>query len=438
MNIKSRIIEKWNWLKKWWKELFATVIIGALLTASVATPIPETPSLMIDGRLVEFSYTDDNTGEDLIIHTTQENYMNWAGSITVYYSVFNDSGKTQNIKTSFSLKDGSSQKKFVKDISEYNGEETIYEEKIVPSYISSSTDELVATSTTIVEKTITKWKKHNLTDFVLPSVSKRKDIKNTYIFKNNTFLLAKGETKFFKAKIAYTDFKDREEFFIEAFGDKGAYGHLDPWTYEQKFNTLNDGDLNGQDSWTGDVEFDVVQTDTPAEGAKHLKVIANVSSNGFIDRTIIGVTSGTVYISIKKNANNDGRSVIYMKDSAEGANSMTIDMNLDGNIRIWDNNPGSWITVGAYSANTYYRIGIAFESGAGSHEGLAADTYKMNIDGGAWSDVADFETAVAEINLLRFGSLKDATSNEYFWDFISPNYTVAVAARIINTQFNEY
>ena len=29
------------------------------------------------------------------------------------------------------------------------------------------------------------------------------------------------------------------------------------WIYEEKFNTLNDGDLNGQDFWTALNTFDV-------------------------------------------------------------------------------------------------------------------------------------------------------------------------------------
>jgi len=44
------------------------------------------------------------------------------------------------------------------------------------------------------------------------------------------------------------------------------------WTYEQKFNGLNDGDLNGQDDWSAESDTDVVQTGTPYEGAKHVIV----------------------------------------------------------------------------------------------------------------------------------------------------------------------
>ncbi|KKU20693.1 MAG: hypothetical protein UX33_C0041G0011, partial [Candidatus Azambacteria bacterium GW2011_GWC1_46_13] len=43
------------------------------------------------------------------------------------------------------------------------------------------------------------------------------------------------------------------------------------WTYEQTFNTLNNGDLNGQDSWSGAVEYDI-QSSISHEGTKAVKV----------------------------------------------------------------------------------------------------------------------------------------------------------------------
>ena len=71
------------------------------------------------------------------------------------------------------------------------------------------------------------------------------------------------------------------------------------WTYEQKFNSLTTGDLNGQDSWSGDTEFDVQESVT-YEGAKAIQVTdPGGQANGNIVRTISGVSSGVVYFAMR-------------------------------------------------------------------------------------------------------------------------------------------
>ena len=69
-----------------------------------------------------------------------------------------------------------------------------------------------------------------------------------------------------------------------------------PWTYEQKFNTLSDGDLNGQDSWSGDTCYDVGSTQV-YEGAKSVEA-APCGTDKYIDRSGIDSTVGTVYVAI--------------------------------------------------------------------------------------------------------------------------------------------
>lgn len=247
MNIKSFLIEKWEGLKKWsrdtkeeikrdglksylkkrWKRILVVAGATTILTASVLAPTPiPVLSFNVDGQNIEVAYTDDNTDEDLIIRTNQKDYLNLGGNITIYFSVLNTSGKDQEIKTVFSFQDSSGDKKFVKNIEEYAGE-TITE-NIIPAYWEHSTtgDTFIATTTQQIEKTL--WQEHTLNDFNVQAVSviTRKDIKKTHSLKENTFLLAKDETKFFRARIAYTDFQGAEQIFQEVFGDKGGYGHL--------------------------------------------------------------------------------------------------------------------------------------------------------------------------------------------------------------------
>jgi hypothetical protein len=56
------------------------------------------------------------------------------------------------------------------------------------------------------------------------------------------------------------------------------------WTYEQKFDGLTTGDLNGQDSWSGSTNYDV-STTNPAEGTKCVTITGDGTERQ-ISRTI--------------------------------------------------------------------------------------------------------------------------------------------------------
>src|SRR3990167_10712671 len=72
------------------------------------------------------------------------------------------------------------------------------------------------------------------------------------------------------------------------------------WTYEQKFNDLNNGDLNGQDSWSAHLAFDV-ETSVKYEGAKALSFLL-ASENEYANRNIDAISQGIVYVALM----NDG------------------------------------------------------------------------------------------------------------------------------------
>lgn len=68
------------------------------------------------------------------------------------------------------------------------------------------------------------------------------------------------------------------------------------WTYEQKFNDLNNGDLNGQDNWGGAGDWDVNVGYTPFEGTKCIK--CTTASNEYIyDTGDLG--DGNFYFAMK-------------------------------------------------------------------------------------------------------------------------------------------
>ncbi|HAM95892.1 MAG: Peptidase M23 [Candidatus Azambacteria bacterium GW2011_GWB2_46_37] len=192
------------------------------------------------------------------------------------------------------------------------------------------------------------------------------------------------------------------------------------WTYEQTFNTLNNGDLNGQDSWSGSTAFDVVTTGTPYEGAKHLSfsTLADID----ISRNITPTENGTLYFSVKKPTTNQDTFLFILKNN-NGLSDINIYFNANGQIQAYNGTTASWQTIQNYSANSYYRIGIQFELSQNGWQGLAQRTYKVNIDGGAWSAAKGVERSNGiTINSVRLSKQGNSYSGTAYLDFINPSY----------------
>ena len=90
------------------------------------------------------------------------------------------------------------------------------------------------------------------------------------------------------------------------------------WTYEQTFNTLNNGDLSGQDNWSGDIQYDV-QSTLAYEGTKAVQVNA-LDTSKLITRTVPSFTSGQMYFSVRRDVNSTGKIYFtsYYDDSVGG------------------------------------------------------------------------------------------------------------------------
>jgi hypothetical protein len=122
----------------------------------------------------------------------------------------------------------------------------------------------------------------------------------------------------------------------------------------ESFDSYSDGDLNGQGSWSGDVQFDIQGTTTQS-GAK-----------------AVTVTPGAAIRNIKKTgtAQNTGSQIIYMRaaQTNQKANVQFLDnsdnvcadiyFDTDGNLkRDYGAGGGSTETLlASYSANTWYKI----------------------------------------------------------------------------------
>lgn len=440
----------WNKIKKsiiWLKDRIINVLIwlGIIGIASAAVfsgggevPI-DVPVQIINGKEFSFSYTDDNEGEDFIIRTTQSEYMNIGGSINLYFTVTNTSDNAQDVSIVFSFIDGNVSKRYVDTIFEYDGEEIV--EETVNAHFeniwtdSSSTDEVIFIPEHTIQVEKTKWIEHNISDFndVQLENDKIKKISNrAKRYKESIINLKSDETKIFKAKIVYTDLNEREEFFIEAFGSNGSYGHLDPWTYEQKFNSLNDGDLNTQDNWSGDTEFDV-QTTTKYEGAKGIHIAVGDDDNKAISNTSIATSSeGSLYFAIRFDTTANNNMGIKLSESSSVKMEVLL---IDGAIKMIDGSGPTWQTVdGSLSTDVWYVINVEWDDSGQPNQ------YRVRVDenGGGWGSFTNWydtrDSSYSEIDEIEFVSKDDDGSGGYnnYFDTITPtDPTVAAERRII-------
>ena len=356
------------------------------------------------------AYTDDNTGENFIIKTDNKDYYTMGGDILVDFLVTNVSKTAQDANVVFSL----GKDVFVREVKRFDGNSEVITYS-VPT----------ATTTSKEIRTLrAAWSEMVFNDFN-PSDSPvvRKDTKGTKVDKTFGDNFKVGQTKYYQATMRVPMGIAENEWFIEAIG--ADYGHIDPnlWTYEQKFDGLNDGGMAGQDSWTYSAGSDhaIVGSVDPYEGTKCLGF--GTTSIVVIERDITGVASGSVYVSIKVPA--DG-TAIFRLQTAKGTDGFFYLYFKGGDIWVYDSaSYTERIILADFDVDTWYRIGIAFECGAGGWEGLSADTFKVNVNGGAWSSAYACPAGAAAVNTIDLSS--NVKQNIYF-DFISPNYEEAPPA----------
>lgn len=206
------------------------------------------------------------------------------------------------------------------------------------------------------------------------------------------------------------------------------------WTYEQLFNGLTTADLNGQDSWSGSTTFDV-DTTAPYEGAKCVSSVLNSDSTINIDRTFTGISSGTVYVSMKVNRTAGMRrgSIFLRTGTTDVARIFFVyDASSFTQIRLLSNIAAAWVDVTTSVTNdTWFRIGIQFDDAA------FPDRYRINVNGGVWSEWHKYNGAPAwsTIDTIRLSDdgNNGSGSGTMYWDTISADYTPSEAT--VNSGF---
>ena len=211
-----------------------------------------------------------------------------------------------------------------------------------------------------------------------------------------------------------TEICDDEDNDCDGETDEGdVCGPPNNWTYQQDFNTLTSGNLNGQDSWSGSASYDI-QTTVRYEGAKAVEVVGSAPSG--IVRDITGISDGLVYVALRVTATppTGNHAGIILREGASGR--MYVRFGSNGYIQI--SSAGVYQDIMTYNTDQWYVIAIEFDDVA------QADKYRAKVHNGTvWSSWTSWYTvsggsytSISRIELL--GQL--GTSETTYFDTITP------------------
>jgi len=187
------------------------------------------------------------------------------------------------------------------------------------------------------------------------------------------------------------------------------------WTYKQKFDDLNNGDLDGQDNWSGSTDIDVSET-SPCQGTKSVRTN---TEGAYIERSIDAVANGILYVTMKSDAPSDSSVEFYLKDG--GNDIACVTLHTDQTISFYITSGWQRYVIQDYTPGDCYRIGIEFNA--------TTDKYRVNVNGGEWTDWKDTIASFDTINTIRLMLYEAYGPSWGYWDFISPNAEEPAKAR---------
>jgi len=223
--------------------------ITALITVAsvgfyVASIDPETgfpDPITVDGRTIEFTWTDDNAGEDFRIYTDKATYTNGLSHAEVYVAVQNISGIEQDVELMAYFRDNQ------KRVGDVDVLEVIAETEATTEQFevceetdtgSSSTvcrmengtsTVTVSTSTRRVDvpligRDANEVRKEN--DRIKGNPAARKPVENfSAARKTQGINIPADGVLYYKVLIEFPPNGD-DNFYFEAIGERGSYGHL--------------------------------------------------------------------------------------------------------------------------------------------------------------------------------------------------------------------
>lgn len=269
------------------KKTFMLSAISALVVVCFLSGYPEVKnseaqvvSLQIEDEVIDFVYTDENSNENLIIKTDEKTYFG-LGSAQIYFSISNIGKNSElvNIQTYFpedkveieriekltedvpyevDVPEFGEQificeqgwEEFVEENEEVNDNEepftgfvcSLTNEKEPCDSLSEDKKECLVSNVYLGTHKETKYKDDwtslkfskkevsiNESKSSSKVIKKKNSIPQNFQTRKPTQYLAdSGQTQYFRMEITFP-LNSSGEFYIEAIGDQGAYGLLDPW-----------------------------------------------------------------------------------------------------------------------------------------------------------------------------------------------------------------
>jgi RHS repeat-associated protein len=212
----------------------------AEITSAKKLRLDSPQEVMISGKSVIFGLTDENSGEDLIVRTDSQDYSG-ISQADVYFSVENASKVAQSVNLDFFFSDAKKSVSNIERLAVLQEEVPIYSKECEIVTIASSTQKDLTTcdkkvlgtrAVSYVAQTSSlqtaAFDEYAMTVNLAKGTHERKSVNGYVSTKSSKDVIQPGERAYYKATIHF-DRGSSGEFFIEAVGDKGGYGHLDPW-----------------------------------------------------------------------------------------------------------------------------------------------------------------------------------------------------------------
>lgn len=280
-------------------------VVAAGLIASLQIDTTIQP-LSFNGTKISFPYTDNNSGEDLIINTDQATYSSW-DSAYVYFAIKNTSNTDQTVKIQFAYAAGAQTSKVEEFMSQvpYEVQVNDYADKETCNTVTlAGKDNQVCAKAIIGTHTVTNYvdKWGPLTEKQAENLKQldQKPLPSKITARDQTdYFIPSGATRYFRSKMSFVN-KTNGEFFINAYGSNGSYGTLDPswyssgWAYRRAI-TIDHTKVPTSDQTNFPVDIDITDAGLQANAQSNGNDILFTSADGTtkLDHEIEIYTSAT-------------------------------------------------------------------------------------------------------------------------------------------------
>jgi len=193
--------------------------------------------------------------------------------------------------------------------------------------------------------------------------------------------------------------------YYDNSGASAAWNIGNTFIFGDDFNGLTNGDLNGQNSWSGSTLFDV-QATTTYEGAKAVEMNGVAAATYTISRSITATGDGRAIIYMRKNGSHGKQHVEFLES---GTIKQGVYLGSSGYI-FWYVPGTGWYDFGNYSMNVWVKVIMEWRT--------TDDMWRVSINDGAfqsWTGGTGTFTSIDSIQLKSYNTDNGAL----YWDTVS-------------------